>query len=270
PLAIELAAARLRVLSVAELADRLDDQLAALARGRRAAPQRQCTLRATLDWSYDLLDEDERVVFRRVGIFAGGLCTDAAEAVVADDRIPRAQVLDLLERLVERSLLTRVLGRSGARLRLLEPVRQYAAERLDEAGERHTVAQRHLEWVKEFSLQAFWAFLEQGETCVRLRDDHPNISQALEFAIRNRDGVSAAIIIHSLAQLWHAAGQPDAFVWCERVLAVVPDDVPPTTRAGLLVATAMTLQEALQNDAAESLLLEALELFRNAKEALGE
>jgi predicted ATPase len=139
PLAIELAAARLRVLSPAQLADGLDDQLAVLGRGRRTAPERQRTLRATFDWSYDLLDEAERVVFRRLGVFAGGFTPDAAEHVVADGQIRRGRVIDLLERLAERSLLLMVPGSLGARFRLLEPVRQYAAERLDAAGERKTV-----------------------------------------------------------------------------------------------------------------------------------
>jgi non-specific serine/threonine protein kinase len=271
PLAIELAAAKLRVLSLAQLADRLDDQLAVLARGARTAPERQRTLRATLDWSYDLLDDDERVALRRVAIFAGGFGTDAAERVVADDRIPRAQVLSLLERLVERSLLTRVPGGVGARLRLLEPVRQYAGEQLDEAGERHALARRHLEWVRDFAQLAFLEFwVSQCETVVRLREEHANISQALEFAIGNRDGITAATIIAPLSYPWFTSGQPDALLWCQRVLAVVPDDAPPTTRAGALVATGMMLGDGLEKDAAESLLLEALELSRSAKDVLGE
>src|SRR5262249_18290136 len=151
PLALELAAARLRVLSPAQLADRLDDQLRVLVRGARTAPERQRTLRATLDWSHDLLDDDERTVFRRLGVFAGGFTPDAAEQVVADDQLRGARVIDLLEQLVERSLLTMVPDGSGARFRLLEPVRQYATERLAEAGERKPVAQRHLDWVRRFA-----------------------------------------------------------------------------------------------------------------------
>jgi predicted ATPase/DNA-binding SARP family transcriptional activator len=271
PLAIELAAARLRVLTVAELADRLDDQLAALTRGTHTAPPRQRTLRATLDWSYDLLDDDERVVFRRVAIFAGGFDPEAAEAVVADDRIPRPRILNLLERLVERSLLTKVPGGPGARLRLLEPVRQYAAERLGEAGERDVLGQRHLKWINDFAQQAFWDFwISQRESTVRIRQEHPNISQALEFALGNRDAIPAATIIGVLGFPWHAVGQPDGRVWCERVLAAVPPDAPALTRGNALVATAMMLQDARQYDAARSLLLEALEVYRSGKHVDGE
>jgi predicted ATPase/class 3 adenylate cyclase len=271
PLALELAAAKLRVLSLSELADRLHDQLAVLARGRRTAPERQRTLRATLDWSYDLLDDDERTVFRRLGIFAGGLRPDAAEHVVADDHIPRARVIDLLEELVERSLLTSVSRGSGGRFRLLEPVRQYAAERLDEAGERNALAQRHLDWVRHFARQAFSEFfVAQHESTVRISEEHPNICQALEFAIGNREGVTAAKIIDALGYPWFTAGQPDGRLWCERVLAVVPADAPAVTRAGALVATGMMRQEALQYDAALKLLLEARGLYRSAKRVRGE
>jgi predicted ATPase len=267
PLAIELAAAKLRVLSAAQLADRL----AVLARGKRTAPERQRTLRATLDWSYDLLDEDERVVFRRLGIFAAGFTPDAAECVVADDQIPRARVTDLLEELVERSLLTRVLGGSGARFRLLEPVRQYAAERLGAAGEQNALAQRHLEWIRQFARRTFLEFfVGQRESTARIRDEHPNICQALDFAIGNRDGVMAAKIIDVLGYPWFTAGQPDARLWCERVLAVVPGDAPARIRAGALVATGLMLQDALQFDAALILLREARELYRSATDVRGE
>src|SRR5215216_3322559 len=264
PLALELAAAKLRVLSPAELADRLDDQLAVLTHGSRTAPERQRTLRATLDWSYDLLDDDERTMLRFLGIFAGGFTAAAAEQVVTDDQIPRARVIDLLEQLVERALLTRVPGGSGARFRLLEPIRQYAAERLGQGGERNALAQRHLDWVTQFARHAVLEFfVSQGESTVRISEEHPNICQALEFAIGNRDGATAAKIIDALGFPWYTAGQPDGRRWCERVLAVVPADAPADTRAGALVATAMMLQASRQHDAARTLLLEARELYRN-------
>ncbi len=180
-------------------------------------------------------------------------------------------MIDLLEQLVERSLLTRVPGGSGGRFRLLEPIRQYAAERLDEAGARNALAQRHLDWVRHFARQVFLEFfVAQGESTVRISEEHPNICQALEFAIGNREGVTAARIIDALGYPWQTDGQPDARLWCERVLAVVPPDAPEVTRAGALVATALTRQGALQYDAALSLLLEARELYRSAKSVRGE
>jgi predicted ATPase/class 3 adenylate cyclase len=271
PLAIELAAAKLRVLSPAELADRLNDQLGVLARGRRTAPERQRTLRATLDWSYDLLDGDERTVFRRLGIFAGSFTPGAAEQVVADDQMSGARVIDLLEQLVERSLLTMVPGASHARFRLLEPVRQYAAERLGEAGERDALAQCHLDWVMRFAGEALVEFFaSQRESTVRISQEHPNVCQALEFTIAHGDSTSAATIIEALGYPWFTAGQPDGRLWCERVLAVVSADAPALTRAGVLVATGAMRQGALQYDAGRELLLEARDLYRSAKDVLGE
>ena len=138
PLAIELAAARVAVLSVEQLTARLDDALRLLAGGGRTAP-RQRTLRATLDWSYGLLDERERRLFRRLAVFAGGWTLAAAEAVMADgepaeqgDPAVRAEreVLDALEQLLHKSLVEVTFGGAEARYRLLEPVRQYAAEQL--------------------------------------------------------------------------------------------------------------------------------------------
>jgi predicted ATPase/class 3 adenylate cyclase len=271
PLALELAAAKLRVLSPAQLADRLHDQLAVLAHGSRTAPERQRTLRATLDWSYDLLDEAERVVFRRLGIFTGGFIAEAAEQVVADDRIARTRVIDVLEQLVERSLVTTVPGGSSSRFRLLEPIRQYAADRLGDAGEHNALAQRHLHWVRHFARHAVLEFfVSQGESTMRISEEHPNICQALEFAIANRDGITAAEVIDALGYPWYTAGQPDGRRWCERVLAVVPGDAPAATRAGALVATAMMLQGARQFDSALRLLIEARELYRSAHNEFGE
>src|SRR5262249_8317879 len=155
----------------------------------------------------------------RLGIFAGGFTRDAAEEVVADDQIHRARVIDLLEQLVERSLLTRVPGASGARLRLLEPARQHAADPLVDAADQDSLARSPLDWVTRFPRRAFCdVFVKQRESTIRISEEHPNICQALEFAITNRDGVTAGKIIEALGYPWFTAGQPDARLWCERVL----------------------------------------------------
>ena len=133
PLAIELAAARARAMSVEMIAARLHDRFRLLTSGDRSALPRQQTLRACIDWSYELLTQKERAIFRRLAVFAGGWTLDAAEAVGADGDVAQADVLDLLTNLVEKSLVS--LGPDDERYRLLETVRQYAQERLDDSGE---------------------------------------------------------------------------------------------------------------------------------------
>jgi len=152
PLGLELAAARLRSLSARELADRLDTSFRVLG-GSKTAPDRQRTLQATLDWSHDLLGPDEQVLFRRLSIFAGGFDVAAAEAVCAADPVEDWQILDLLDSLVDKSLVLAVPG-PRARFRLLEPVRQYAAEKLREAGEHEAVASAHARHFAAFIAEA--------------------------------------------------------------------------------------------------------------------
>jgi predicted ATPase/DNA-binding NarL/FixJ family response regulator len=135
PLAIELAAARVRVLSVGQIAGRLDDCFKLLVGSSRSAPTRQQTLRATLDWSYGLLSPPEQAAFRRLALFAGGFGVEAAEAVCPGDELGEGEVLDLLARLVDRSLLLVEEQAGEARYRLLEPVRQYGMRLLEESGD---------------------------------------------------------------------------------------------------------------------------------------
>jgi non-specific serine/threonine protein kinase len=135
PLAIELAAARVRVFSVEQIAARLDDRFRLLTAGQRTAMPRRRTLRATVDWSYALLSEPERALLRRLSVFAGGWAFEAAEAVAAGDGIHPYAVLDLLAQLVDKSLVIAEELRGAVRYRLLETIRQYARDRLPEAGE---------------------------------------------------------------------------------------------------------------------------------------
>jgi predicted ATPase len=150
PLAIELAAARMAGLGTGALADRLDDRFRLLQGGSRTAPSRQQTLLATLDWSHELLAEDERVLFRRLAVFAGGFDLDAVETVCADAALDRSATADLLARLVEKSLVA-VSGGRELRYRLLETVRMYAAERLRDAGEAAELARRHALWALDLA-----------------------------------------------------------------------------------------------------------------------
>jgi predicted ATPase/class 3 adenylate cyclase len=144
PLALELAAARVRALSVEKIAARLNDRFSLLTRGDTTALPRQQTLRALIDWSFELLTEHERALLQRLAVFAGGWTLEAAEAVGAGGDVSRTDVLGLLANLVDKSLVT--LEAEGERYRLLETVRQYAQEKLDESGEADQTRKRHLDF----------------------------------------------------------------------------------------------------------------------------
>ena len=201
PLAIELAAAQMRVLTVGQLAERLDDMFTVLVGGARTAPRRHQALRATLDWSHDLLDEDERVVFRRLAVFCGGFVLTAAEQVAAGCGIGPQRVLELLVRLADKSLLRVDRGGSDARYQLLSIVREYALERLAEASEEKT-ARGALLWWAVGLVEEVAPRLEGGRAGVlglereldRLDAEMSNLRVALEFA-RGSGEVDAALRI---------------------------------------------------------------------------
>jgi predicted ATPase/class 3 adenylate cyclase len=157
PLAIELAAARVKVLSVQQLAARLDERFRILTGGRRNVLPRQQTMRALIDWSYDLLTENEKAIFRRVAVFAGGWTLDAASEVCADEQIEPWDVLDLLSALVDKSMVVAELSGAEQRYRLLESTRQYAWEKLAESGERDRVGARHARFFEAFGQQHYAA-----------------------------------------------------------------------------------------------------------------
>ncbi len=143
PLALELAAARVKVLAVEQIAARLDDRFRLLTGGSRTALPRHQTLRAAMDWSYDLLSQKERIMLRRLSVFAGGLTLEAAEAVCVGESVEAADILDLLTQLADKSLVVVDTQGGEARYRLLETVRQYGLDRLLEAGETAVVRRRH-------------------------------------------------------------------------------------------------------------------------------
>ena len=178
PLAIELAAARVRTFPVQKIAARLDDRFRLLTRGDRTALPRQQTLRALIDWSYELLTEDERAVFRRLAVFAGGFTLEAAEAVSAFGAVDTARVLELATQLAEKSLV--VAEPAAERYRLLETVRQYARERLDESHEAEAACSRHLAYYVALAekARAGLAGPGQGEWLNRLDLERENLLAA--------------------------------------------------------------------------------------------
>jgi len=178
PLAIELAAARVRAISVENIAARLNDRFSLLTHGDSTALPRQQTLRALIDWSFELLTQQERALLRRLSVFAGGWTLEAAEAVGANGDVSRADVLGLLANLVDKSLVT--LEAEGERYQLLETVRQYAQERLDESGEGDSARSRHLDFFLALAEQASSQLVgpDQGAWLARLAGDAENLFAA--------------------------------------------------------------------------------------------
>lgn len=207
PLALELAAARVRVLPVGELAARLDDRFRLLAGGPRNAPARQQTLRAVVDWSWELLGERERAVLRRLGVFVDGFTLDAAEVVGAGDGVDTADVFDLLARLVDRSLVATEDG--GARYRLLETIAAYALERLEEAGETVTCRQRHARWYADLAEQADRQLRggDQQQWLERLDAETANCRAALGWTVAQSDAALALRLAGALAWYWFLSGR---------------------------------------------------------------
>ncbi|MBT2458366.1 winged helix-turn-helix domain-containing protein [Streptomyces sp. ISL-86] len=216
PLAIELAAARLRLLTPRQIADRLDDRFRLLTSGARTVLPRQQTLRAVVDWSWDLLDEPERTVLRRLSVFAGGCDLAAAEAVCADSapqspdgkgRLTSLDVADRLGSLVDKSLVVAAPGPDGAgmRYRLLETVAEYAAERLAEVpGDREDAEHRHLVHYRELARTTDPLLRGRGQRAAaeRLATEYENLRTALRRAVAARDADEVLCLVHSLAWYW--------------------------------------------------------------------
>ena len=193
PLALELAAARLGALSPAAIAARLDDRFRLLRSGSHAAPTRQQTLTATLQWSHDLLESDEQLLFRRLAVFAGGFELEASEEVCAGDELDSAAVADTLARLVEKSLVAVEDGGRRHRYRLLETVRMYARGRLEEAGEADVLAARHAHWAL--------ALAQRRQASPRLDRDAANLRVALDQLLV-RDPSAALHLCVALSSFW--------------------------------------------------------------------
>ena len=229
PLAIELAAARVRVLAVEQIAKRLGDMFKVLTGGGQTLLPRQRTLRAMIDWSHDLLTQPERVLLRRLSVFAGGWTLEAAEAVgpgdgAGGDGVGEWDVLDLLTRLIDKSLVIFEERPGQGRYRMLEPVRQYAAERLAGAGEAESVGGRHLAYVRGL-VEGLEARLCVGVDQVwwfqQLEPEQDNVRAALEWC--RADGRSAEpglCLASAYTHVWYMLGHfTEGVTWLEALLA---------------------------------------------------
>ncbi len=209
PLAIELAAARVKVLPVAQILGRLEDRFRLLTSGSSGTLERQQTLRAAVDWSYDLLAAKEQQLFQRISVFAGGLSLEGAESVCSGSEIAEEEILDLLSHLVDKSLLTPEEGCEGtARYRLLETLRAYGTERLERAGHRDEYVNRHGVFYLGVAARAEPELLgpEQASWLNRLEEEHDNFRQAIEAAHERGDAARALAICASLWRFWWIRG----------------------------------------------------------------
>ncbi|MFE1530248.1 AfsR/SARP family transcriptional regulator [Streptomyces rochei] len=229
PLAIELAAARLRMLTPRQIADRLDDRFRLLTSGSRTVLPRQQTLRAVVDWSWELLDEEEREVLRRLSVFAGGCDLAAAEAVCG----PAA--LQALGSLVDKSLVVAAPSGDGMRYRLLETVAEYAGERLDETGGRAAAERAHLTYYRELArtTDPLLRGPRQLAAIERLEREYENLRTALRHAIAERDEQEALSLSLSLVWYWQMRDlRVEARNWFSEVMALGPDPfAEPARRA---------------------------------------
>jgi predicted ATPase/DNA-binding XRE family transcriptional regulator len=272
PLAIELAAARVGTLAVGQIASRIRDPLKLLTGGARIATSRQQTLRGALNWSYDLLSECERKLFARLSAFSGGWTLEAAEAVGAGGDIEENDILDLLGRLVDKSLaVAEAIEDSSVRYRMLEPVRQYGRERLKESGEIETVLGRHA--------ALFLALAEEAEPELRraqqiswlehLEKEQDNLRAAMAWLLESGGSEQAARLGWALWLFWWIRGRfTEGRRWMEEVLSRGAA-MPASARAkALFVAGTMASGQA-DFRSAELLLEESLSLFRQLGDKRG-
>jgi predicted ATPase/DNA-binding SARP family transcriptional activator len=261
PLAIELAAARVRALPVAEIAGRLEDRFRLLAGGGRTLDPRQQTLRATVDWSWDLLEEPDRRLWRRLSVFSGGWTVAAAEEVCGGDGLDAAEVLEGLFRLVDRSLVV-AAGGDPPRFRMLETMRAYGAERLAEAGEAETVAARHTAWCLALAGRA--AAHRTTRRWLRLLDvDYDNLRAALDRTMAAGDPGTALRLAADLGWYWWTRHTLEGHQRLAAVIALADaDGRPPTPElARALQASAMLAVAMTPTAAAADAVRRSQELF---------
>ena len=229
PLAIELAAVRLATMSIDEVLDRLDDRFRLLTGGWRAGLSHHQTLRAAVDWSYALCDQDQQLLWARLSVFAGGFDLAAVEAVCSDDELPRERIVDALAALVDKSVVVTPGDDGGMRYRLLETVRQYGGHRLRERAEEATFQQRHQHYFHDLTVRlgAEWFGAHELEWMAIARRELPNLRQALEtsFATGATAAVGLDIVMNvTRSRCWFFIGTlNEGRLWLDRALAANPE-----------------------------------------------
>lgn len=265
PLALELAAARIRSMSPAQVSARLDERFRILTGAERSGSQRQQTLLRTIEWSHDLLDERERTAFRRLGVFVSDFSLDAAENVVATGSIDEYDVVELLTSLVDKSMVTTESG-SGAttRYQLLESIRVFALVKLDEASELRGTSVRHAEYYADFAeaLQVMYRKSDLAAALIGLDEDEDNLRSSLRFAFDSELWVTGGRIVSALGYLWYQAGTSrEGADWCREFFDADPD-LPDLIRAGALHSYALVLSSIGRPELGIEVLNEEIALRR--------
>ncbi len=265
PLALELAAARISALTPAQIAVRLSDRFRLLRGGSRAAPERQQTLAAAVQWSYDLCSSSEQALFRRLSVFAGGFTLEAAETVCADDALPREEVLDLLSALVDRSLVVVQHQGDNLRYQMLETIRAYAEERLVDAGDDRAAGDADVSWAASFAESMAQDLAPQvvtlRGTLERFDLEHDNVRRALEWAAPV-DSDAVLRIVAATLPFWNMRGHIEEIRrWSEFVLTSAANG-PPALRARVLQGAGGQALAQGHSERGRILLEEAGAVFR--------
>jgi predicted ATPase/DNA-binding SARP family transcriptional activator/DNA-binding CsgD family transcriptional regulator len=260
PLALELAAARVGALAVAEIASRLEDSLGLLTGGNRTAVARQRTLRDALEWSHDLLSDPEQVMFRRLSVFAGGWTLQAAETVGTGGGVEEGEVLDLLSGLVDKSLVpVEENSATGVRYRLLEPVRQYAKEKLAESGEAGAVRRRHAEYYAALAEEAEpGSRTSSPELLESLEAEHDNFRAVFSWTLEEGEAELGLRLAGALRWFWFERGYlGEGRGWLKQLLQT---DVQTAARVKALLAMSWLESEQGNAEEAEEAAVEGLNL----------
>lgn len=272
PLALELAAARTQSLSVEQINARLADRFRLLTTGSRTALPRQQTLRATLDWSYDLLTEDARVVLRRLAIFPGSFTAEAASAIASDERIDDCAVIDLVSQLVSRSLVVADTATSRARYRLLETTRAYALEKLAEVGETDASKRRHGQYFRQFYEPAHdgWLRMPEEDWRVLYLPDLDNVRAAIDWAFGpDGDLTIGTALTAASAPLWQEVSlHGESRTRLDLAVAHIESGTPDSAQARLFLWRGMMSSTVAPAEAVSN-LERAVGIYRRMNDPLG-
>ncbi|MBK8983068.1 MAG: tetratricopeptide repeat protein, partial [Ignavibacteria bacterium] len=269
PLAIELAAARVKVLSVEKICERLNDRFSLLTGGRRTALPRQQTLKALIDWSYDLLSENEKILWERLSVFTGGWTLESAEEICSDEKIKVMEILDLLNALTEKSIIIYDIDKE--RYLILETLKQYGEEKLRDSGGKIDILSKHLHYFMEYAEAAELKLKgnESKEQLDRLEEDHGNIQSAIIWAAEGGDKEEGARLAGALHIFWAIRGHCSiGTILLESILDKI-QNVSKSALGKVLYSIANLALEQSDYEKAQKYSEENLALSRETKDKTG-